>query len=272
MQFIVNEPTSILDLLVHKLKLSSTTKARTLVKDGSVQIDGQVVKRADQIAQPGQTVQVKKDQKPFIKPPVEILHNDDALVVVVKPSGLLSVSSDKEKSQTLPKILAAYLREQVYIVHRLDREVSGIMVFAKSHEVQKKLEREWHNNEKKYLALVEGAPSVPEGTIESWLLENTALKVFSTKKRDGAKHAVTHYKVLRKEKNYTLIEVTLETGRKHQIRVHMADLGCPIVGDKKYGARSNPFKRIALHAFRFSFTHPTNAERMTFESPFPLRA
>jgi 23S rRNA pseudouridine1911/1915/1917 synthase len=272
MKFIVNEPARVMDLLVQKLKLASLTKARNLVKDGSVQVDGQTVDRAELLVRAGQTIQIKKveRQRPPRKAPFEILFNDESVIVVVKPAGVLSVNRDNEVSITLLKQVGTYIEQRAFIVHRLDREVSGIMIFAKSHEIQKQLESRWTENEKRYLALVEGVPSKDSGTLESWLAENAAFKVYSTPHRELAKQAITHYKVVRKWPRNALVEIQLETGRKHQIRVHLSDMGCPIVGDKKYGAKTDPFKRIALHAFRFSFHHPVTGEYLSFESPFPL--
>lgn len=267
-----------MELLAEKLKLASTTKARNMVKEGSVQVNGETITRADRIVEIGDTVQVKKaERKPPKVPdaPFELLFQDDCVVVAVKPAGILSVNRDNENSKTFYKMVNEYIREiskkkeRVFLVHRLDREVSGIMIFAKSLEIQQQLENRWRENEKRYYALVEGVPPQKEGKVESWLTENIALKVYSTLRTENAKHAITHYKVVEQSGNLTLVEVQLDTGRKHQIRVHLADMGCPIVGDKKYGAKSDPLGRIALHAFRFSFHHPITGEYLTFETPMP---
>jgi len=274
MKFIVNEPVRLLDFLVEKLKLATVTKARNLLKEGSVEVDGREVVKGDQTLLKGQILQIKKADKSKrrTKPaPFEILLNDESLIVAVKPTGLLSVNRDNERSQTFIGKLSEFLDQRLYIVHRLDREVSGLMIFAKSPKIAKALEESWGENEKIYYAIVEGEPQKPQGTIESWLMENAALRVYSAETSTGARHAVTHYRVLKKVKNYTLVEVRLETGRKHQIRVHLSDLGCPIAGDKKYGARTDPYRRIALHATRLSFKHPVTGQRVTFESAFPLR-
>jgi 23S rRNA pseudouridine1911/1915/1917 synthase len=204
MKFIVNEPITILDLLMKKLKLSSATKARNLVKEGSVQIDGQIARRADQIVARGQTLQIKKAEREAPKAPFQILFNDESIIVAVKPAGLLSVNRDNESSSTFPKLIGDYLGQRVFIVHRLDREVSGIMIFAKSHEIQKQLESRWTENEKLYLALVEGVPPRDEGTLDSWLAENAAFKVYSTHNHTDAKQAITHYKVLTKWPRFSL--------------------------------------------------------------------
>lgn len=267
-----------MDLLVEKLKLPSTTKARNLVKEGSIQVDGEVVTRGETMVAAGQTVQVKKaEKKPYVPPkaPFEILFQDDSVIVVVKPAGILSVNRDNEHSITFHKMVNTYVREtskkkeRAFLVHRLDREVSGIMIFSKSLEIQAKLEDRWKENEKLYYALVEGVPAELQGKMDTWLTENVALKVYSTKSTVNAKRAITHYKVIQSWPKFSLIEVQLDTGRKHQIRVHMSDMGCPIVGDKKYGSKTELFGRIALHSFRFAFYHPITGERLSFETPIP---
>lgn len=266
----------ILDHLVTKLRLSSTTKARNLLKMGYVYVDGEVVVKADTEVKPGQKVDIiRSEARTKKRAPFEILYEDADILIAVKPAGILSVNRENEQSKTFYKIVNAHVREasghkeRVFLTHRLDRAVSGIMIFAKSIQVEKLLERGWSENDKWYYAVVEGTPQKPAGTIESWLAENAALKVYSTTQRADAKHAVTHYRVIAQRGKLSLIEVRLQTGRKNQIRVHMADLGCPIVGDLKYGARTDPIGRIALHAFHFSCDHPISGKRITVEAPLP---
>ncbi len=276
MKITATEQMPILALLLKSLRLSSTTKARKLLKHGFVQIDGQMVVRADEMIEAGQVVEIiKKNTHPRTKPPFEILYDDQYVLIAVKPAGILSVNRENENSKTFHKLVNAYVREisegreRAFLVHRLDREVSGVMIFAKSLDIQKRLEDDWRNNDKLYYALVEGTPKQKEGKIESWLAENSALKVYSTTEGPNTKHAISHYRVLSQMPGFSLVEVRLETGRKNQIRVHLSDLGCPIVGDVKYGAKSDPIGRIALHAFRFAFNHPVSGERVTVEAPWP---
>jgi 23S rRNA pseudouridine1911/1915/1917 synthase len=145
------------------------------------------------------------------------------------------------------------------------------MIFAKSYAIEKQLEKGWSNNSKIYLALTEGIPEKPEGVIESWLSETKELRVYSGPKTEDAKHAVTHYRVLKTNKQGALLEVRLETGRKHQIRVHLSEMGCPIVGDQKYGAKTKMQGRIALHAYQLAFNHPVSGKRIEFLAPSPLK-
>jgi 23S rRNA pseudouridine1911/1915/1917 synthase len=160
-------------------------------------------------------------------------------------------------------------RERVFIVHRLDRETSGLMVFARTETAQQILQAKWDTVEKKYRAVVEGAPPQDTGVLESHLDESDRFKVWSTHEGPNTRRAVTHYRVEKKGKETSLVELTLETGRRHQIRVQLADAGCPIVGDKKYGAQTNPIKRVALHASSLRFPHPVSGEALRFLSPLP---
>ena len=160
-------------------------------------------------------------------------------------------------------------KERVFLVHRLDLEVSGVMIFAKSIAVKDILEAGWRENDKIYDAIVEGQLSPQAGRVESWLTENSALKVYATAPGPNAKQAISHYRVLKTLGSCSLVEVRLETGRKNQIRVHLADLGCPIVGDRKYGALADPFGRIALHARLLAFNHPVTGERMSLSAEMP---
>jgi 23S rRNA pseudouridine1911/1915/1917 synthase len=276
MKFKATEQAPILEFLIAKLKLGSITKARKLLKHGDVKINQRTVMRAETLVQPGDEVQVAKSGSAKLKRvPFELLYQDEYVLVAVKPAGVLSVNRENEDSRTFHKIINEYVREvsgyteRVFVVHRLDREVSGVMIFAKSLEIQRLLEDAWKSNDKLYYALVEGAPPQNEGRVESWLAENAALKVYSSKEGPDAKLAITHYRIVKKAGPLTLVEVRLETGRKNQIRVHMSDLGCPIVGDVKYGAKSDVMGRIALHAFRFAFNHPVTGKRLSFDAPMP---
>ncbi len=204
---------------------------------------------------------------------LKIIFEDDNIVVADKPEGLLTMATDTEKTKTAYALLRAYLNakrpaEKLFIVHRLDREASGLLVFAKTITAKEKLQDQFkdHSAGRKYVALVEGRIEKSDFTIRSFLAENSAYRVYSTKKTKLGKLAVTHVHVLKRNPTTTLIEVRLETGRKHQIRVHLAENGHPIVGDKNYGSRTNPFRRLALHAARLEFAHPGTGKLMKFDS------
>ncbi len=207
---------------------------------------------------------------------VMILHEDRDILVVSKPAGLLTMGTDKEKVRTLFHALTDYVRKgnaksrnRIFIVHRLDREVSGVLVFAKTETAKFALQDQWDGAEKTYLAVVHGEMVEKEGTISSYLTENSAYVVHSTGDTRNGKFSQTAYKVLRETRLYSLLEIRLLTGRKHQIRVHLAELSHPIVGDRKYGKGDREQRQMALHAVSLTFNHPHSGQPMTFESKAP---
>lgn len=207
---------------------------------------------------------------------LKIVYLDDAVVVVDKQAGLLSMGSEGEKERTAHRILNEHLKaltkspaQQAFIVHRLDRETSGLMMFARSRRIQAVLQQNWKSVTKKYLAVVEGAPSKANGTIRDNLVESKSFRMHRVER--GGEPAITHYRVLRTCGDRSLVELTLETGRKNQIRVQMAGLGHPIVGDRKYGASSDPARRLALHSCEMKFCHPVSGVSMEFRSAIPSR-
>jgi tRNA pseudouridine32 synthase/23S rRNA pseudouridine746 synthase/23S rRNA pseudouridine1911/1915/1917 synthase len=205
-----------------------------------------------------------------------ILHEDQDIIVVVKPAGMLTIGTDREKSRTAHYLLNDYVRKgnpksrhRVYVVHRLDQDTSGILLFAKSEQTKKFLQDNWAQTEKHYLAVVHGKLLTKEGTISSYLTENKAQKVYSTLDAAKGKLSQTAYKVLKEGKWFSLLDIHLLTGRKHQIRVHFAEKGHPVVGDRKYGKGDSGTKRLALHARSISFIHPTSGRPMGFDTGMP---
>jgi 23S rRNA pseudouridine1911/1915/1917 synthase len=275
MKFVARTEGKILDLLQTRLPEASRTTLRAMLRHGRVTIDGRAVVRADETVGAGAAIEIGPARTPAPEPPGRILFRDVSLLSAEKPAGLLSVARDPAGDDTFYRRLNAYLRadsggrERVFIVHRLDREASGVMLFALSAPIQERLQRNWADTEKLYAALVEGRPPDEEGTIRSWLRENRVHQVRSGPRVPGAKLAVLHYRVRRSGRDRTLLEVRLETGRKNQIRVQLADLGCPIVGDRRYGARTDPIRRLGLHAVSLAFTHPVTGERIRLKSPIP---
>jgi len=207
---------------------------------------------------------------------LEILHEDRDIIVVNKAAGLLTMGTGRDFGRTAHAALMDYVkkgnpksRERVFIVHRLDRDTSGALVFARSEEAKRTLQDNWEKADKTYLAFVDGHPDPEEGKIESYLVENAARRVYSTTDSKKGRLSITEYKVVKRVNTRALLEVYLHTGRKNQIRVHLADKGWPIVGDSKYGLKIRDNKRLALHSYRLSFDHPWKGDRMEFEAPVP---
>jgi len=206
---------------------------------------------------------------------IEILFEDRDLIVIVKPAGLLTIATEKERRRTAYAMLVDHVRRfragRIFIVHRLDREASGLIVFAKTAEAKTALQKQFedHSAGRTYLAVTEGRIPRDTFTVESLLAENTAFRCYSTRDPSKGKRAVTHVKVIKRSPHRTLVEVRLETGRKHQIRVHLADEGFPIVGDPAYGDKRSPIRRMALHGAALTFRHPHTGEALTFTSPLP---
>jgi len=215
-------------------------------------------------------------KKNFLPGGLRVLYEDKDILVVDKPAGLLTVATIHEKSRTAHSILTEYIRrgcgrcrKELFVVHRLDRDTSGVLLFAKSELGKTRLQDHWKETEKKYLAIVHGKCEKSSGTITSYLAEDKGYNVYSTSDSTKGKFAHTDYKVLRETHRFSLLEVTLLTGRKNQIRVHLSGIGCPIVGDAKYGKEDDEQQRMALHARSISFNHPFSRERLSFRSEVP---
>jgi tRNA pseudouridine32 synthase/23S rRNA pseudouridine746 synthase/23S rRNA pseudouridine1911/1915/1917 synthase len=208
---------------------------------------------------------------------LQILYEDDYLLVVDKPAGLLTVQTETNKTRTAQYLLTDYVRKgnyksrnKIFTVHRLDQWTSGVLIFAKSEEIKMKLQAQWKDTEKKYIAIVHGRMPQKEGIISSYLAENKAFVVYSTTDPAKGKLAQTAYKVLKETPQFSMLEINLLTGRKNQIRVHLTDKGCPIIGDRKYGKAHDDYKRLALHSKSISFKHPVTDKQMTFETRLPV--
>jgi 23S rRNA pseudouridine1911/1915/1917 synthase len=204
-----------------------------------------------------------------------LLHEDDDILVVIKANGLLTVATEREQENNAQAILNEYLRQKgrgrIHVVHRLDRETSGVLVFAKNYKAREILKEKFaeHDIDRIYVAVIEGKIDPPRGTIQSNLLERPSLRMESVKRHPEAKLSITHYRTVATSRTYSMLEVTLETGRKNQIRAHLSEKGHPIVGDQFYGSKVNPLGRLGLHAQLLGFEHPTTGKRMTFTAPVP---
>lgn len=269
----VESETTLLPFLLEHVKGISRNSVKSLLTRRQVLVDGAPVTRHDHPLTPAMKVEILA---PGAKaPPFPILYEDEQLLVVDKPAGLLTVATEKEKNKTAYRMAGDYLKgrgQRVFIVHRLDKDTSGVLIFAKSEKVKRAYQDNWDALVKRraYLALVEGRPKEPEGMIRSYLKETDTHLVYSVERAGGnAKEAITSYRLLAEKGALSLLEVELATGRKNQIRVHMKELGCPIAGDKQYGARTNPIGRLCLHAGELSFLHPVSGEPMTFLAKTP---
>ena len=276
----VTEPSQLMNFLVAKFPEKSRTTIKSLLAHKQVSVDDMMTTQFDFPLKRGQTVFINKkktDEKPRFRD-LRIVHEDADLIVIDKASGLLSMASETEKQKTAYSMLSEYVKRSnpknlIFIVHRLDRETSGLMMFAKSKKIQETLQKDWNDAiiERSYIAVVEGSMEKTEGTVTSWLKENKAMMMYSSQTPDDGQKAVTHYKVLKTNKQFSLLEVKLETGRKNQIRVHMKDLGFPVTGDKKYGAKLNPVGQMGLHARVLAFKHPVTNRPMRFDTPIPIK-
>jgi len=276
--FKVTENSELMKFLIEKFPEKSRTTIKSLLAHKQITVDDMVTTKFDHLLSRGQMVflnKKKSDEKPRFRG-MRIVHEDADVIVIDKASGLLSMASETEKTKTAYSMLSEYVKKfnpknLIFIVHRLDRDTSGLMMFAKSKKVQEVLQKDWNNAiiERSYVVVVEGTVEKAEGSVTSWLKENKALVMYSSQTPDDGQKAVTHYKVLKTDKQFSLLEVKLETGRKNQIRVHMKDMGYPVTGDKKYGAKLNPIGQMGLHARVLSFKHPSSGKTLRFDTPIP---
>ncbi len=273
----VTEDTTLLPFLLDALKGKSRNNVKSLLSRKLVTVDGHPVSRFDTPLAPGQTVSIlsvpapKSDTLPF-----PILFEDEHLIVVNKPTKLLSVANEKEKTRTAYHMVTDYVKSQhidnrIYVLHRLDRDTSGVLMFARDPETKELFQSRWNEivTRRGYKALVEGTPRPERDTIRSYLVETKTHMIFSGDPGPGAREAITNYEVVKTGGGYSLLDISIDTGRKNQIRVHMKELGCPIAGDKQYGARTNPIGRLCLHANELSFNHPVTGEPVTFLAKTP---
>lgn len=279
-QFKVTEETELLVFLLTKITSRSRNDVKVLLRDKQIHVDGQPITQFNHPLKPEQVVEVK-----WKKAPEEaryrgltIIFEDQYLIVIEKQAGVLSIATEKQKDNTAYSILSGHVKKQdprnrIFVVHRLDRETSGLMMFAKSEKIQKLLQESWNATieERTYLAVVEGYVEKKQDTITSYLVESKALIVYSSKNPEVGQKAITHYEVLKSNKNFSLLKVNLETGRKNQIRVHAKDLGHSVVGDEKYGAKTDPIKRLGLHAWVLAFKHPITGKDLRFETEMPTK-
>jgi 23S rRNA pseudouridine1911/1915/1917 synthase len=248
-------------------------KVKQLLQHGRVLVNGAAVTRFDHPLRPGDRVEIAAEPARPAAAGLPVVYEDGHLVVIDKPAGLLTVATEGEKDDTAFVRLREQLgdRGRPHVVHRLDRETSGLLMFAKSVAVRDRFQADWEAVTKTYLAVTDGVPRQPIGVIENHLAEGRDLRVRVVPDSARGKRAVSRYRVLAARDRFTLVEVTIETGRKHQIRVHLAGLGCPVVGDAVYGSGADPCGRLGLHAWRLALAHPATGARLDLEASYPPR-
>jgi len=275
----VNEPIELMSFLLAKMGGMSRNSVKSLLSHRQVSVNGKVTTLFNTQLKPNDTVTVSssKGNIELTHPKLRIIYEDNSIIVVEKKEGLLTVSTGKNDETTAFSILKTYVKKassqnRIYVVHRIDRETSGIIMFAKNRDTQLRLQENWHRivTRRIYVAVVEGKVEKEKDTIVSWLTENEkSLKIHSASYDNGGQQAVTHYKKIKGNDQFSLLELELETGRKNQIRVHLEGIGHPIVGDKKYSSEYNPIGRMGLHARVLEFIHPDTGKKVCFETPVP---
>ncbi|MDD4489157.1 MAG: RluA family pseudouridine synthase [Paludibacter sp.] len=275
----VSTESILMDFLLAKMGGMKRNSVKSLLAHRQVMVNGKITTLFNHLLKPGDAVEVKSSRGniELTHPKLRMLYEDNDIIVVEKKEGLLTVSTGKGDETTAFSILKTHVKKgspsnRIYVVHRLDRETSGVLVFAKNRDAQLILQENWHEivTRRTYIALVEGKMEKQKDTITSWLTENEkSLKIHSEKEADGGRKAVTHYRCLKSNNYFSLLELELETGRKNQIRVHLQSIGHPVSGDKKYGSLGTPLGRICLHASILAFYHPFTKEQLSFEIPAP---
>jgi 23S rRNA pseudouridine1911/1915/1917 synthase len=272
--------TELMLFLLEKLPHKSRDNIKSYLRSRQVIVDGKIVTQFNYPLTSGQQVEIAGERIPKEKQyrGISIVFEDQYLIVIDKHAGMLSMATDKEKEKTAYGMLSIHVKKtdlsnKIFIVHRLDRETSGLMVFAKSEEVQHTLQESWQTDvtERTYIAIIEGELKEKAGTVTSWLTESKSLMVYSSADPGKGDKAITHYRTIKTNRDYSLLAIDPETGRKNQIRVHMQDLGHSIVGDKKYGSKVNPVGRMCLHARVLAFIHPVTRVKLRFETGIPQK-
>jgi len=278
-QFVVKQQCELLEFLLMTFKDQSRNSVKSLLGSHRVSIDGAPVTQFNFKLYPGDTVIISSSPiRKKTRSNLPIIFEDNDLIVINKPSKLLSVPSDNEKGSTAFRMVNDYLQQKdkhnrAFIVHRLDEDTSGVLMFAKNDKMARALTDgdNWNNLVKKrgYFAIVEGTLDNKEGTIRSYLKKNSQNMMYSSKKKGDGQLAITNYKIIQENGQYSLADVDIKTGRKNQIRVHFGDLGHFIIGDDKYGEPSNPIKRLGLHAYELDIIHPFTGKLLKFKAPMP---
>lgn len=276
-EFTVRQETTLLAFIQEALSGISRSKAKAILQGGGCRVKRTIITQHDYLLKPGDRVEISKHKQgaTLQSKYLRLVYEDPQIIVVEKAIGILSMASAHHQF-CVKTLLDNYLRQShqrctAHVVHRLDRDTSGLLVYAKTMEAEQILENNWHNivRDRRYVALVSGRMEEKQGTVRSYLKDNKQYFTYSSQEDNGGKFAITHYRTLEADDTHSLVELKLETGRKNQIRVHMQDLHHPVCGDIKYGNGDDPIGRLALHAFRLHFYHPITGELLKFETPIP---
>ena len=276
-EYKVTKECELLEFLLETFKSQSRNSVKSLLSSHRVSVDGAPVSQFNFKLYPEDTIIISNSPiKKKTRSKLPIIYEDDDIIVINKPSGLLSIASDNEKSSTAYRMLSDYVQQKdkhnrVFVVHRLDEDTSGVFMIAKNVKIQQALQENWNDIVKKrgYYAIVEGVMEKPSGTIKTYLKKNSQNLMYSSKKAGDGQLAITHYKVMKTNGKYSLLDVNIDTGRKNQIRVHLGEMGHYIIGDDKYGKPANPIKRLGLHAYELDFIHPFTGKLVKFKAPVP---
>lgn len=274
----VEKEETLFNFLREKLSNKSKNNIKSLLSKECIFVNDIVRTKYDYQLKIGDIITIKNskivDDNTNIK--INIIYEDNDIIVIDKPSGILTIASNKEKELTIYHLVMNYLKKKnknnkVFIIHRLDKDTSGILIFAKSEKIKNLFQDNWNDRvlERRYYAIVEGALKNNKGTIKSYLKENKNYTVYSSNDKTNGKLAITDYEVVKNNSKYSLLDINIKTGRKNQIRVHLYDIGKPIVGDKKYGSKINPIGRLALHAYKLKLIDPRNSKELDFYSKIP---
>ena len=277
LSFTVKKNDELLPFVENALFGISHTKAKVILTNGGVMVNKNITTKHNFALTPGMTVEISrhKHSGTMNSKFVRIVYEDRDIIIVDKNPGILS-SPAPHHPYNVKTVLDDHLRQShqkctSHVVHRLDRDTSGLMVYAKNIETEQILEHNWKQivTDRRYMALVEGKMEQKQGSIESWLKDNDNYITESSPVDNGGKYALTHFRTLQSSERFSLVELKLDTGRKNQIRVHMQDIGHPVCGDMKYGNAPDPAGRLCLHAYRLCLYHPRTREPLKFETPAP---
>ena len=278
-EFISHEEDILINVLRNNLKKYSKNNIKSFLSKEMVLVNNKVQTRYDYLVHKTDKINIRetKIKVPKLKNNLNIIYEDEDIIVINKPYGLLSIATEKEKEYTLYHFVSSYLKtknknNKVYIIHRLDKDTSGVVMFAKNLKTKNLFQNNWDEliRNRCYYAVINGNLDKKEGTIKEYLIENDkSFMVHSTPNKKDGKLAITDYKVLKENKNYSLLDINIKTGRKNQIRVAMKNLGTPIVGDKKYGDGKSLINRMALHQYKLELFDPRTNKKIMFKAEMP---